>query len=125
GNPQQALKDKGVIDSGCSRHITENISFLLDFEEINGGYVAFKGNPKSGSGPTWLFDINTLTKFMNYQPVVAGNQTNDNVDPQNIDADAADAIFDVKENENEVYVSLSRSDKTKKHDEKSKREAKG
>nr|GEX57491.1 hypothetical protein [Tanacetum cinerariifolium] len=41
GNPQETLKDKGVIDSGCSRHITGNISFLLDFVEINGGYVAF------------------------------------------------------------------------------------
>nr|GEV44395.1 uncharacterized mitochondrial protein AtMg00810-like [Tanacetum cinerariifolium] len=48
GNPQQALKDKGVIDSVCSRHMTGNISFLLDFEEINRGYVAFGGNPKGG-----------------------------------------------------------------------------
>nr|GEW06342.1 ribonuclease H-like domain-containing protein [Tanacetum cinerariifolium] len=48
GNPQHALKDKGVIDSGCSRHMTGNISYLFDFEEINGGYVAFGGNPKSG-----------------------------------------------------------------------------
>nr|GEW40508.1 retrovirus-related Pol polyprotein from transposon TNT 1-94 [Tanacetum cinerariifolium] len=46
GNPQQALNDKGVINSGCSRHMTGNISFLLDFEEIDGGYVAFGGNPK-------------------------------------------------------------------------------
>nr|GEX09411.1 putative reverse transcriptase domain-containing protein [Tanacetum cinerariifolium] len=46
GNPQQALKDKG--DSGCSRHMTGNISYLSDFEEINGGYVAFGGNPKVG-----------------------------------------------------------------------------
>nr|GEW78886.1 ribonuclease H-like domain-containing protein [Tanacetum cinerariifolium] len=44
----QALKDKGVIDSGCSRHMTGNISFLSDFKEINGGYVAFGGNPKGG-----------------------------------------------------------------------------
>nr|GFA93592.1 ribonuclease H-like domain-containing protein [Tanacetum cinerariifolium] len=48
GNPQQALKDKGVIDSGCSRHMTGNISYLSDFEELNGGYVAFGGNPKGG-----------------------------------------------------------------------------
>nr|GEZ82716.1 ribonuclease H-like domain-containing protein [Tanacetum cinerariifolium] len=48
GNPQQALKNKGVIDSGCSRHMTGNISFLLDFEKINGGYVVFGGNPKGG-----------------------------------------------------------------------------
>nr|GFA77877.1 ribonuclease H-like domain-containing protein [Tanacetum cinerariifolium] len=40
-------EDKTEID-GCSRHMTENISFLLDFEEFNGGYVAFRGNPKGG-----------------------------------------------------------------------------
>nr|GEW02165.1 ribonuclease H-like domain-containing protein [Tanacetum cinerariifolium] len=46
GNSQHTLKDKGVIDSGCSRHMIGNISYLSDFEEINGGYVAFGGNPK-------------------------------------------------------------------------------
>nr|GEV90802.1 hypothetical protein [Tanacetum cinerariifolium] len=46
GNPQQALKDKCVIDSGCSRHMTKNISFLSNFEKINGGYVVFRENPK-------------------------------------------------------------------------------
>nr|GFC08685.1 hypothetical protein [Tanacetum cinerariifolium] len=48
GNPQQALKDKDVIDSGCSRHMIGNMSYLSNFEEINGGYVAFGGNPKGG-----------------------------------------------------------------------------
>nr|GFC80173.1 hypothetical protein [Tanacetum cinerariifolium] len=46
GNPQQALKDKGVIDSRCSRHMTGNMSYLSDFQELNRGYVAFGGNPK-------------------------------------------------------------------------------
>ncbi|GJS62993.1 putative ribonuclease H-like domain-containing protein [Tanacetum coccineum] len=41
GNPQQDLKDKGVIDSGCSRHMTGNRSYLTDYEEIDGGFVAF------------------------------------------------------------------------------------
>nr|GEX76197.1 hypothetical protein [Tanacetum cinerariifolium] len=36
-NPQHALKDKGVIDSGCSMHITWNMSYLSDFKELNGG----------------------------------------------------------------------------------------
>nr|GEW07482.1 putative ribonuclease H-like domain-containing protein [Tanacetum cinerariifolium] len=48
GNPQRALRDKGVIDSGCSWHMTGNMSYLSDFEEHNGGYVAFGGNPKGG-----------------------------------------------------------------------------
>nr|GFC68929.1 hypothetical protein [Tanacetum cinerariifolium] len=47
-NPQYALKDKGVIDSGCSWHMTGNMSYLFDFQELNGGYVAFGGNPKGG-----------------------------------------------------------------------------
>nr|GFC98528.1 hypothetical protein [Tanacetum cinerariifolium] len=70
-----------------------------------------------GGGPTWLFDIDTLTKSMNYQPV-----TNTN----------GDAAFEVKEHEFEgkkpefeVYVSPSSSVQTKKHDDKTKREAKG
>nr|GEY56025.1 retrovirus-related Pol polyprotein from transposon TNT 1-94 [Tanacetum cinerariifolium] len=32
----------------------------------------------SGIRPKWLFDTDTLTKSMNYQPVVVGNQPNDN-----------------------------------------------
>nr|GEU89463.1 hypothetical protein [Tanacetum cinerariifolium] len=48
GNSQHALKDKGVTDTRCSRHITENMSYKSDFEEINGGYVAFGRNPKGG-----------------------------------------------------------------------------
>nr|GEZ68735.1 hypothetical protein [Tanacetum cinerariifolium] len=42
------LQDKGVIDSGCSRHMTGNMSYLSEYEEIDGGYVAFKGDPKGG-----------------------------------------------------------------------------
>nr|GEV25589.1 retrovirus-related Pol polyprotein from transposon TNT 1-94 [Tanacetum cinerariifolium] len=48
GNPQQELKDKGVINSGCYRHMTGNISYLTDYEEIDGGFVAFGGSTKGG-----------------------------------------------------------------------------
>nr|GEW79227.1 hypothetical protein [Tanacetum cinerariifolium] len=298
GNPQHALKEKGVIDSGCSRHMTGNMSYLTNFEEINGRYVSFGGNPKGGkitvkgkirickldfddvyvvkelkfnlysvlqivprennmynvnlknivpsgdltclfakaildesnlwhrrlghinfktmnklvkdpldkfdgkadegflvgysvsskafrvfnsrtriiqetlhinflenqpnvvgSGPTWLFDIDTLTKSMNYQPVTTGNQTNPSVgvqehfdaeiageenvqqyvlfplwssgskDPYNTDDDATFEVkepeFEVEKPESKVHVSPSRSAKKKKHDGKTKREAKG
>ncbi|GJX55993.1 putative ribonuclease H-like domain-containing protein [Tanacetum coccineum] len=55
GNPQQDLKNKGVIDSECSRHMTwggkgrgeeGNRLYLTDYEEIDGGFVAFGGNSK-------------------------------------------------------------------------------
>nr|GEU29436.1 hypothetical protein [Tanacetum cinerariifolium] len=48
GNSQIDLHDKGVIDSGCLRHMTGNMSYIIDYEEIDGGYVAFGGNPKGG-----------------------------------------------------------------------------
>nr|GEU30895.1 uncharacterized mitochondrial protein AtMg00810-like [Tanacetum cinerariifolium] len=132
GNPQMDLQDKGVIDSGCSRHMIRNISYLNDYEEIDRGYVAFGGNPKGGkiirkyhlgkfdgkadegffvgyslnskafrifnsraiveenlhirfsesipnvvgSGPYWLFDIDALTRTVNYEPIIAGTQSN-------------------------------------------------
>ncbi|GJS56277.1 putative ribonuclease H-like domain-containing protein [Tanacetum coccineum] len=31
-----------------------------------------------GNGPNWLFDIDALTIYMNYKPVITGNQTNGN-----------------------------------------------
>nr|GEW27159.1 putative ribonuclease H-like domain-containing protein [Tanacetum cinerariifolium] len=115
GNPQQALKDKGVIDSGCSRHMTGNISFLLEFEEINGGYVAFKGNPKGGKVGKEIVSAQ--------QYVLLPLWSNGSQDLQNTNDDVADAAFDVKENENGVHVSANGSDKTdnKKHDEKAKK----
>ncbi|GJV48447.1 ribonuclease H-like domain-containing protein [Tanacetum coccineum] len=48
GNPQMDLQDQGVIDSGCSRHMTGNMSYFTNFKEIDEGYVAFGGNPKRG-----------------------------------------------------------------------------
>nr|GEW76194.1 retrovirus-related Pol polyprotein from transposon TNT 1-94 [Tanacetum cinerariifolium] len=90
----------------------------------------------AGSRPTWLFDIDTLTQSMNYQPVIAGNQPNHNAGIQgNFDAGKVvmeaksaqqyvllplwstgskdpqnidvDATFDVKDNDTEVHVSSS------------------
>ncbi|GKD28174.1 hypothetical protein Tco_1234388, partial [Tanacetum coccineum] len=48
GNLKMDLQDKGVINNGCSRHMTENMPYLTDYEEIDGRYVAFGGNPKGG-----------------------------------------------------------------------------
>ncbi|GJX69319.1 putative ribonuclease H-like domain-containing protein [Tanacetum coccineum] len=78
----RSKSDKGVINSGCSSHMTGNMSYLIDYEEIDGGYVSFGGNPKGGkitgkgSGPDWLFDIDALTRIMNCKPIIAGTQFN-------------------------------------------------
>nr|GEV81610.1 ribonuclease H-like domain-containing protein [Tanacetum cinerariifolium] len=41
GSSQNNIDDKGYWDSGCSRHMTGNISYLSDFEPFDGGYVSF------------------------------------------------------------------------------------
>nr|GEV93269.1 hypothetical protein [Tanacetum cinerariifolium] len=37
GNSQSVIDDKGYWDSGCSRHMTGNISYLSDYEPYDGG----------------------------------------------------------------------------------------
>ncbi|GJR01591.1 putative ribonuclease H-like domain-containing protein [Tanacetum coccineum] len=58
GNPPLELQEKGVIDNGCSRHMTGNKSYLLDYEEIDGGFIAFGGDPKGGEFMVKLLDEN-------------------------------------------------------------------
>nr|GEY53532.1 hypothetical protein [Tanacetum cinerariifolium] len=41
GSFQNRIDDKGYWDSGCSRHMTGNISYLSDYEPFDGGYVSF------------------------------------------------------------------------------------
>ncbi|GJX42656.1 putative ribonuclease H-like domain-containing protein [Tanacetum coccineum] len=141
-----------VDAQGISKHMTGNISYLTNYEDIDGGFVAIGGSIKggkitgkdfklnwteimsllkssrrsprlisfvgkadeglfirystnskafrvfnsrtmiveenlhvkfsedipniAGSGPNWIFDIDALTKSMNYESVVAGNQSN-------------------------------------------------
>nr|GEV93086.1 ribonuclease H-like domain-containing protein [Tanacetum cinerariifolium] len=48
GHSHTQLEDQGYFDSGCSRHMTGNISYLTDFNEFDGWYVAFKGGAKGG-----------------------------------------------------------------------------
>nr|GEY73185.1 hypothetical protein [Tanacetum cinerariifolium] len=42
-HPQKVQEDQGYVDSGCSRHMTGNMSYLLDFKGFNRGCVTFGG----------------------------------------------------------------------------------
>ncbi|GJR00125.1 putative ribonuclease H-like domain-containing protein [Tanacetum coccineum] len=65
GNPQQKeYKEKAVIDSGCSRHMTGNKCYLDEYEDYDGGFVSF-GDGKgriSGKGKikTGLLDFDDV-----------------------------------------------------------------
>nr|GEU62289.1 ribonuclease H-like domain-containing protein [Tanacetum cinerariifolium] len=43
-HPYKALKDKGIVDSGCSRHMTWNKAHLVEYQDFRGGSVAFGGS---------------------------------------------------------------------------------
>ncbi|GJX64105.1 putative ribonuclease H-like domain-containing protein [Tanacetum coccineum] len=51
----------------------------------------------AGSGSEWIFDIDSLTKSMNYELVTAGNKTNDDADDK--DTDKVPGKGDESENE--------------------------
>ncbi|GKB12389.1 hypothetical protein Tco_0846312 [Tanacetum coccineum] len=48
GNPEILLQDHAVVDSGCSSHMTGNKAYLSDYEDYNGGFVAFGSDLKRG-----------------------------------------------------------------------------
>ncbi|GJS66265.1 putative ribonuclease H-like domain-containing protein [Tanacetum coccineum] len=45
-HPQK--EDQGYVNSGCSRHMTRNMSYLSEFKEFDKGYVTFGGGVKGG-----------------------------------------------------------------------------
>ncbi|GJU32851.1 hypothetical protein Tco_1176440 [Tanacetum coccineum] len=78
-NPQQALKNKGIFDSGCSRHMTGNKDFLTDYQDTDGGFVAFDGSTRGGK----------ITGKGKIRTVTTGNQTNKNAGPLETNGDTS------------------------------------
>nr|GEV42628.1 hypothetical protein [Tanacetum cinerariifolium] len=54
GNPQMDFQDQRVIDSGFLRHMTGNMSYLIDYEEIDGGYFWSTAMAKTINGEVQL-----------------------------------------------------------------------
>nr|GEU56926.1 hypothetical protein [Tanacetum cinerariifolium] len=142
GNPQHDLKDKGVIDSRCSRYMTGNMFYLYDFMELNGGFIAFGGNPKGGKISKKMCDKKNRVLFTETKCLVLSLEfklpdesqvllrvPRENNMYNNTDGDVAfdekEPEFDKKKHESKVIVSLSSSAQSKKHDDKTKKEAKG
>ncbi|GJR81343.1 ribonuclease H-like domain-containing protein [Tanacetum coccineum] len=66
-SPDTIVHQCYVDAQGRSKYMTGNMSYLFDYEEINGGYVAFGGDPKGGkitgkddySRFSWVFFLAT------------------------------------------------------------------
>ncbi|GJR36866.1 ribonuclease H-like domain-containing protein [Tanacetum coccineum] len=76
------------INSKAFRVFNTRTRFVEENLHIN--FLENKPNV-AGTGPNWMFDIDTLTMSMNYQPIFVGNQTNGNAGTkENIDARQAE-----------------------------------
>nr|GEU42987.1 hypothetical protein [Tanacetum cinerariifolium] len=80
---------KATIDESSSWHRRLG---HINFKTLN---KLVRGNLVIGSGPEWLFDIDSLTKSMNYKPVSTGNQSNGDADVKPGDVNAGDQPGDV------------------------------
>ncbi|GJS48795.1 hypothetical protein Tco_0598916 [Tanacetum coccineum] len=71
-NPQRALKNKGVVDSGYSRHMTGNKAYLAEYQDYNGGPIAFGGSKGYITGKGMRSNQSRVSKInMWYQSLVA------------------------------------------------------
>nr|GEZ11161.1 putative ribonuclease H-like domain-containing protein [Tanacetum cinerariifolium] len=76
-------KFQGKVDEGflvgysvCSKAFRVfNSRTRIVQETLHDNFMENKSNV-SGSGPAWLFDIDSLSQTMNYHPVIAENQSN-------------------------------------------------
>nr|GEZ02413.1 putative ribonuclease H-like domain-containing protein [Tanacetum cinerariifolium] len=75
------------INSKAFRVFNTRIRFVEENLHIN--FLENKLNVV-GTGPNWMFDIDTLTMSINYQPVFARNQTNSNADTRSLENEVAD-----------------------------------
>nr|GEX89874.1 hypothetical protein [Tanacetum cinerariifolium] len=100
-------KFQGKVDEGflvgysvCSKAFRVfNSRTRIVQETLHVNFMESKPNV-AGSGPAWLFDIDSLTRTMNYHPVIAENQTNSHNNKK-------DALVDGKERGNDIQKSVS------------------
>ncbi|GKE62445.1 hypothetical protein Tco_1512812, partial [Tanacetum coccineum] len=55
-----SMSDHAVVDSGCSSHMTGNKAYLSDYEDFNGGFVAFGSDPKGDELKFNLFSVSQM-----------------------------------------------------------------
>ncbi|GJS06677.1 putative ribonuclease H-like domain-containing protein [Tanacetum coccineum] len=127
--------DRGYVAFGENpkgEKITEKVK-LLEYSIVDTGSLAEKNLHirfsestlmLAGSGPDWLFDIDALTRTMNYEPIVVGTQSNgfagtkasDNADPKSSHDDGSKPSSDDGKKVDEDPRKDSKSNDQKKED---------
>nr|GEZ24959.1 putative ribonuclease H-like domain-containing protein [Tanacetum cinerariifolium] len=124
GNVDEGFLVGYSVNSKAFRVFNSKTSIVQETLQVN--FLENKPNI-TGSGPTWLFNIDSLTRTMNYQPITAGNQTNPNAGFQDkFDAEkVVEEEHNAKKPESAVNVSPSSSVQSEKKDNKTKKQDKG
>nr|GEW99328.1 putative ribonuclease H-like domain-containing protein [Tanacetum cinerariifolium] len=73
---QLSLKVKVIRSDNRTEFKNSNLYQFCRIKGIQREFSVPRTPQQNGIGPTWRFDIDSLTKTMNYQPLTAGNQTN-------------------------------------------------
>nr|GEW36151.1 hypothetical protein [Tanacetum cinerariifolium] len=76
----------------------------------------FDGKADEGSGPDWLFDIDALTRTMNYEPIITGTQSNGFADPKSSNDDGSKPSSDDGKKDEEDPRRKSKCKDQKKED---------
>nr|GEZ74655.1 uncharacterized mitochondrial protein AtMg00810-like [Tanacetum cinerariifolium] len=76
----------------------------------------------AGSGPAWLFDIDSLSQTMNYHPVITDNQSNTHADAH---ANGKEHDDDIQKSVSPNIYSSSSGAQTRKQGDKTKNKDKG
>ncbi|GJS47723.1 retrovirus-related pol polyprotein from transposon TNT 1-94 [Tanacetum coccineum] len=81
-------------------------------------YIRFSESTPNvvGSGPDWLFNIDALTRTMNYEPIFAGTRSNGFVDPKSSHDDGSKPSSDDKKKVDEDPRKDSKSNDQEKED---------
>ncbi|GKA39951.1 hypothetical protein Tco_0732544, partial [Tanacetum coccineum] len=81
GNPQQKeYKEKAVIDSGCSRHMTGNKCYLDEYKDYDGGFVSFgDGKGRISGKDTECLILSSNFKLLDESQVLLRVPRKDNI----------------------------------------------
>nr|GFA83178.1 putative ribonuclease H-like domain-containing protein [Tanacetum cinerariifolium] len=110
---------------GCPVTILNTLDHLGKFQgKVDEGFLV--GYSVCSSGPAWLFDINSLTRTMNYHPVIPKNQTNSHAGLQDIEkAGEEEHDDDIQKSVSPDIHSSSSGAQTRKQGDKTENKDKG
>ncbi|GKE16661.1 hypothetical protein Tco_1424238, partial [Tanacetum coccineum] len=98
GNPEILLQDHAVVDSGCSSHMTGFKAYLSDYEDFDGGFMAFGSSSGKDKGPTQEYILLPLQPHRTRIPIedvaLAAHENPSESSPKDNDIQDSEDVID-------------------------------